>query len=171
MNIARVHAIAAGGVFGLLLIVNSFSSVLQVLRALAILVAKHLTYLFLVRRHRLLGPWSRADALLQVIYFTINMLCMIFRMASIKKAGARAETLAMINMAPLFFEFHLSILANIVGISFNNCRRIHRMIENTPYATSRDGNHVIGSGPDPLRYQPARHVAPGYVSGVAAEAS
>jgi len=88
-------------------------------------VAKHLTYPFIVRRHRLLGPWSRADVLLQLIYFTINMFCMTFRVTSVKEAGARAGT--MINMAPPFFGFHLSFLADILGISLSNYRRIHRM--------------------------------------------
>lgn len=64
MNVTQVYAIAAGGVFVLLLTVKSVSSVQRVLRALTILVAKHLAYPFLVRRHRFLGPWSRADVLL-----------------------------------------------------------------------------------------------------------
>lgn len=128
MNVPQVYAIAAGGVFALLLILKSVSSVHQVLRTLAILVAKHLTYPFIVRRHRLLGPWSRADVLLQLVYFTINIFSMTFRVASVKDAGARAGTLAMINMAPLFFGFHLSFLADILGISFSNYRRIHRMM-------------------------------------------
>ncbi len=127
MNVTQVYAIAAGGVFVLLLTVKSVSSVQRVLRALAILVAKHFTYPFLVRRHRFLGPWSRADVLLQLVYFTINIFCMTFRVTSVKEIGARAGTLAMINMAPPFFGFHLSFLADILGISLANYRRIHRM--------------------------------------------
>ncbi len=128
MNIPQVYAIAAGGVFVLLLIMKSLSSVQHLFHALAILVAKHLTYPFLIRRHRLLGPWSRADVLLQVTYFMINMLCLTFRVGSVKEAGVRAGTLAMINMAPLFFGFHLSFLADILGISLSDFRRIHRMM-------------------------------------------
>ena len=79
-------------------------------------MAKHLTYPFLVGRRRLLRPWSRADVLLQVIYLTINILCLTFRVSSVKEAGARARTIAMINMTPLFFGFHLSFLANILEI-------------------------------------------------------
>ena len=120
MNVPQVYAIAAGGVFVSLLIMKSVSSIHHIFHALSILVAKHLTYPFLVRRHRLLGPWSRADVLLQVTYFTINMLCMTFRVVSVKDAGARAGTLAMINLTPLFFGFHLSFLADILGISLTN---------------------------------------------------
>ena len=128
MNIPQVYAIAAGGVFILLLIFKSVSSVHQVLCALAILVAKHLTYPFIVRRHRLLGPWNRADVLLQLVYFTINIFSMIFRITSIKDAKARAGTLTIINMAPLFFGFHLSFLADLLGISLSDYRRIYRMM-------------------------------------------
>ncbi len=128
MNVPQVYAIAAGGVFVLLLIIKSVSAVQQFLRALAILVAKHLTYPFLVRRRRLLGPWSRADVLLQVMYLTINIFCLTFRVSSVKEVGARAGILVMINMAPLFFGFHLSFLADILGISLSNFRRIHRMM-------------------------------------------
>lgn len=128
MNVPQVYAIAAGGVFVLLLIINSISAVQQILHAFAIVVAKHLTYPFLVRRRRLLGPWSRADVLLQVIYLTINIFCLTFRVSSAKEVGARAGTLAIINMAPLFFGFHLSFLADILGISLSDFRRIHRMM-------------------------------------------
>ena len=127
MNITQAYAIAAGGVFVLLLTVKSLTSFRPVLRALAILMAKHLTYPFIVRRHRRLGPWSRADVLLQLIYFTINLFCMSFRVSSVKEAGARAGTLAMINLAPPFFGLHLSFLADLLGISLSNFRRIHRM--------------------------------------------
>ena len=128
MNIPQIYAIAAGGVFVLLLIMKSGSSIRHVFHALAILVAKHLTYAVLVRRHRLLGPWSRGDVLLQVTYLTINIFCMTFRVVSVKDAGARAGTLAMINLTPLFFGLNLSFLADILGISLTNFRRIHRMM-------------------------------------------
>ena len=108
MNIPQVYAIAVGGVFVSLLIMKSVSSVHHVFHALCILVVKHLTYPFLVPRHHLLGPWIHADVLLQVTHFTINMLCMTFRVVSIKDAGALAGTLAMINLTPLFFGFHLN---------------------------------------------------------------
>ena len=128
MNVPHFYAIAAGGVFVLLLIMKSFSTMQQFLYALTILVAKHLTYPLLIRRRRLLGPWSGADVLLQVIYLTINILCLTFRVSSVKEVGTRAGTLALINIAPLFFGFHLSFLADILGISLSNFRRIHRMM-------------------------------------------
>ena len=127
MNPTSIYAIAAGGVVVVLIIIKSLVSVEQVLCALALLVAKHFTYPYFVRRHHLLGPWSRADVFLQMIYFTINMFCMTFGVTSVKEAGARAGTLAMVNMSPSFFGFHLSFLADLLGIPLSNYRRIHRM--------------------------------------------
>ena len=64
MNPTLIYAIAAGGVVVMLIIIKSLVSVEQVLRTLALLTAKYFTYLYLVRRYRLLGPWSRADVFL-----------------------------------------------------------------------------------------------------------
>ena len=129
MNIPQVYAIAAGGVFVLLLIMKSGSSIHHVFHALTILVAKHLTYPFLVRHHRLLRPWSRADVLLQVTYFTINIFCMTFRVVSVKDAETRAGTLAMINLTPLFSGFHLSFSGDNLRIFLTDFRRIHRIMK------------------------------------------
>ena len=127
MNPTLVYAIAAGGVVVVLIIIKSLVSMEQVLRALALLMAKYFTYPYFVRRHHLLGPRSRADVFLQMIYFTINIFCMTFSVTSVKEAGVRVETLAIINMSPSFFGFHLSFLTNLSGISLSNYRRIHRI--------------------------------------------
>lgn len=57
----------------------------------------------------------------------MNMLCMTFRVSSVKEALGRAGTLAMINLTPSFFAFHLSFLADLLGVSLSDYRRIHRM--------------------------------------------
>ena len=56
MNPISIYAIAADGVVVVLIIIKSFVFVKQVLRALALLAAKHFTYSYFVRRHRLLRP-------------------------------------------------------------------------------------------------------------------
>ena len=127
MNVTQGYAIAAGGIFVLLFLVKSLPLFQRILGALAILTAKHLTYLLIIRRHRLVGPESRADVLLQLIYFAMNILCMIFRVSSVKKAPGRAGTLAIINLTPSFFAFHLNFLADLLGILLSNFRRIHRI--------------------------------------------
>ena len=50
MNPTLIYAIAAGGIVVVLIIIKSFVSVEQVLRALALLAAKHFTYSTPVKR-------------------------------------------------------------------------------------------------------------------------
>lgn len=126
MEITQIYAVAAGGVFLILMIIKGFPFIQHVLRSLAITISKYLTYPFVVRRHRLLGPWSPADVLLQLLYIALNILCVTFRVTSFNEAGDRAGTLSIVNMAPLFFGLHLSFLADLLGLSSSNYRRIHR---------------------------------------------
>ena len=127
INVTEDYTIAAGGILVLLFIVKYIPFFQYILGALAILTAKYLVYLLLVRRYRLLGPWNRADVLLQLLYFAMNILYITFRVSAIKEAGARAGTLAIINLAPSFFGLYLSSLADLLGISLSNYRQIHRM--------------------------------------------
>lgn len=60
------------------------------------------------------------------LYISLNVFCVTFRVTSFDEAGERAGTLSIINMAPLFFGLHLSFLADLLGLSLSNYRRIHR---------------------------------------------
>jgi len=128
MEITQIYAIVAGGVFLLLMFMKGFPFIQQVLQSLNITISRHLTYPLIVRRHRLLGPWSPADVLLQLLYISLNVFCVTFRVTSFDEAGDRAGTLSIINMAPLFFGLHLSFLADLLGLSLSNYRRIHRSV-------------------------------------------
>ena len=55
------------------------------------------------------------------------MFYITFGVTSVKEAGARAGTLAIVNLSPSFFSFYLSFLTNLLGISLSNYRRIHRI--------------------------------------------
>ncbi len=125
MEIAQIYAIVVGGVFLTLMILKGFPFIQRILQSVAIIISKYLTYPFIVRRHRLLGSWSPADVFLQLLYISLNVFCVTFRVASFNEAGDRAGTLSIINMAPLFFGLHLSFLANLLGLSLSSYRRIH----------------------------------------------
>ena len=86
---------------------------------------RYLTYPYLVRRHRFLGPWTRADVIIQLAYITSNSFCLGFR-SSIAKAGLRAGSLSLINLIPLFLGPHLGFLADILGVSLSTFRHLHR---------------------------------------------
>lgn len=89
---------------------------------------KYLTYPYLLRRHHLLGPWTVADVLLQLVFIACNCFCLGFRIpfSNILQAGIRAGSLSLINLIPLFLGPHISFLADIFGISLNNFRKMHR---------------------------------------------
>lgn len=101
MEITQIYAIVAGGVFLLLIFMKGFRFIQQNLQSLSITISRYLTYPLVVRRHRLLGPWSPADVLLQLLYISLNFFCATFRVTSFDEVEDRAGTLSIINMAPL----------------------------------------------------------------------
>ena len=129
MEITLGYAIALGGVLLIPLIINLLPC-LPYLRPFTPTflqqVFKYLTYPYLVRRHRYLGPWTRADIIIQLVYIAGNSFCLGFRVSDIAKAGVRAGNLSLINMIPLFLGPHLGFLADILGVSLSAFRLMHR---------------------------------------------
>lgn len=129
MEITLVYAIALGGVLLTLLLINlipwfpylTLSTPTFLQQAL-----RYLTYPYLVRRHRFLGPWTCADIMIQLAYIASNSFCIGFRVSDVAKASVRAGSLSLINMIPLFLGPHLGFLADILGISLSTFRLLHR---------------------------------------------
>lgn len=126
MESSQIYSLVLGGSFALLLLVNSLPLIARLARYLSPLISKHLTYSYVLHRHRFLGPWSRAGVLVQLIYFTGNICCLKFWGTTVSQAGLRAGTLATINLIPLFAVPHLGTLADLLGVSLNTFRQIHR---------------------------------------------
>lgn len=61
-------------------------------------------------------------------YVTVNIFLMFFKSLALKAAGNRAGTLSLINIVFLVASFYLSNIADLLGVSLRNCRRIHRAI-------------------------------------------
>jgi hypothetical protein len=78
MDTSLVYAIVIGGSFLFLLLINGLPLITRLVRYLSPLVSKHLIYRYILHRHRLLGPWSRADVLVQIIYIAGNIYCFEF---------------------------------------------------------------------------------------------
>jgi hypothetical protein len=92
----------------------------------AIFFCQHLTYPYLLDRHRLLGPWTRASVVLHFSYVAVNVFLISFRSTSVDDAGRRAGTLSLINLTFLLSALHLSYLADLLGVPLRICRQIHR---------------------------------------------
>ncbi|KAB8069058.1 hypothetical protein BDV29DRAFT_198977 [Aspergillus leporis] len=125
MEFITWYAIAAGSMIVFLILMRVASSVKPLAETVSRAISKHLLYPHLLGRHRLLGPWTRVVLLLYLVYGAINVFFLTFRTSSNSERGRRAGSLALINMGFLFLTMQLSLLANLLGISFHACRRIH----------------------------------------------
>jgi hypothetical protein len=127
MEITLGYAIALGGILLIPVLLPCFWYCTLFTPSFLRYALNFLTYPYLIRRHRFLGPWTYADIIIQLFYIAINAFCLSFRVTSdIAKAGMRAGNLSLINMIPLFLGPHLSFLADILGISLSTFRLIHR---------------------------------------------
>lgn len=126
MNLSAVYAIAAGGVFAGFFLTRTLSILINWTNLFSILVSRHLTLPFIIHRHRLWGPWSRASVLLHTLYVAVNVFLVLFGMDSFTGTGRRAGELALVNLIFPLSTTHLSYLADILGITRHTCLRIHR---------------------------------------------
>lgn len=126
MEILTFYAIAVGSLLAILFLIRISSAVLRLTSALSSIVSKHLTYPNLLDRHRLVGPWTRANAFVYVGYVVTNVFLVSFRASSATVAGHRAGTLSLINLSFLILTTNLSFLANALGLSMAAYQRMHR---------------------------------------------
>ena len=141
MDLITVYAIVAGGIFATLFLMRVASSLISLTSIIYVTASKHLTYPYLLNRHRILGPWTRANFLLYLVYGAVNVFCIAFRATSATGVGRRAGTLSLINVAFLFPTLHLGLLADILRISLSACRHIHRAVGWT--ATALLSLHIV----------------------------
>lgn len=128
MDVTAKYALAAGGIFSLLLLMQLIPRLPKLFKGVSTWVLKHLVFPYVLDRHRTVGPWTRAAVLVHLAYIAANVCCLGFRASSVSEAGLRAETLSLINMVPLFAGAHMSFLADTFGLSLNSVRRIHRSV-------------------------------------------
>lgn len=128
MDFIAIYAIAAGSILGTLFIVRAVSSLRNRTDIISVMVSKHLTYPYILDRHQLFGPWTRANVLLYLIYVVTNGFFVSYQARSAVGVSRRAGTLSVVNIAFLILATHLDFLADLLGISLQICRRIHRAI-------------------------------------------
>ena len=93
-----------------------------------------MSYRYILHRHRLVGLWSRASVLLQLIYIAGNITCISLgvshsrlQISTLSQAGLRAGTLSTINLIPLFVGPHLGSLVDLLGVNPSAIQQIHRL--------------------------------------------
>ena len=124
----QLYAIVTGGCIALLFLVRTLIRLCWLFKPSNILLRKHILYPFLLRRHRLLGPWTRAQVAYQVIYLAANIFCTCFKVSTASDAATRAGFLSLINMVPAYFGLHLSFICTLLGVSLPSYQVFHRSI-------------------------------------------
>jgi hypothetical protein len=122
----HAYAIATAGFFIALLLLRVRSHFKAWIGFAHRMTLQHLVYPRLIRRHRFLGPWSRADVLAWMLFVAANTFCLAFGASSLGDAGRRAARLSLVNLIPAYGGPHLSFLADFFGVSLRIFRLIHR---------------------------------------------
>ncbi len=129
MNVTQIYATVANNFFFVFIIVNLLSCTMQFWKKIFLLTFKHLTYLYFLNCHWLLSSWSWINILIQLIYITINVFCLSFRVFTIFKADLQVENLSLVNMILLFADAHLSFLTDLLDFSLNSYWHVHRSMK------------------------------------------
>lgn len=142
MNALTIYGIVAGGTFAVFCTVKVATSFITWVKLLDVLIDRHLSLPFLLRRHRQFGPWSRGNVLLCLSYIAVNIFLVVFGDTSSTNTFRRAGTLSMINSAFLLSSTSLSYLSDVLGVTLRNCQRVHRAVGWT--SVSLQAFHIIG---------------------------
>ena len=124
MESTRAYAVAIGGVFLFLLLLNS-----RRLARLAIrFVRPFLSHLSFVR----VGPWRLSTILLASLFLAVNIYAAFFDGAfaavPAREVRARSAKLAMINLVPAAAGPSHSFVASALGIRLETFRKVHRTL-------------------------------------------
>lgn len=114
MEITQIYAIVAGGVFLLLMFMKGFPFIQQVLQSLNTTISRYLTYPLIVRRHRLLGPWSPARSASTFVYFTQRLLRHLSR-DFLRRSGRQGRNSFDNQHGTAFLWSSLELLSRFVG--------------------------------------------------------
>lgn len=125
MEPARIYTILMGGVFVILTVINSILRLSQFISNYRLLVLGYLVYSIFLRRHYVLGPWSRFGLLIRLSYLAVNVFFGLFKVTTISDAQLRTGTLSLINLLPLYLGTHFGFIADLVGVSIGSFRAIH----------------------------------------------
>lgn len=126
MDAINIFGVTVGGILLLLFVLRARPSFTYLADPISVWVSKHLLYPYFLNRHRWVGPWTRAGAIICLIYGGLNIFLLLFQVKSEGDTNLKSGRLALLNMIPLFMTVHQSLLADILGISLQTCQWIHR---------------------------------------------
>lgn len=125
MENTQAYTISIGGFVLMALLIHLLLRSADVMNRMWLFLVKWLFYSNLIDRHKFLGPWPIGTVLAQVVYITVNIFCMVFRVSSISEAGLRAGRFTLINMIMLFVPY-FSFATDLFGTSLHAYKCVHR---------------------------------------------
>ena len=82
MELSIVYALVAGGFFGILSLVQIVQKLFDLLNTPLQVLKRYIIYPYLIRRHHVVGPLTRARCCLIVIFFVVNVFCCALKASS-----------------------------------------------------------------------------------------
>ncbi|KAF3481558.1 uncharacterized protein GIQ15_04317 [Arthroderma uncinatum] len=125
MDHTLIFAIAASGIFLLFALVK-IASCLARRETVSVKFAKCLTYPYFLGRHHAIGPWTRCEFLLHLLYVAANAVLLGVPSPSAPSVSQRAGTLSVVNMVFLFTGMHPAFYPDLLGITLRTRRGFHR---------------------------------------------
>lgn len=92
----------------------------------SLFLAKHLTYVVLLPRHRLLGLWTRSVAIMHLTYAGVNFACVFLPAGSLLEIAQRAGNLSLINLIVATGSGCCDLFADVFGVPRHVCQQVHR---------------------------------------------
>lgn len=126
MHPVQIYSFVLGGMLALLLFYQVSSSVLSwAQRRTIFYVFKHLVYPLFLKRHLLLGPTTRWETMLILLYWTGTAICNVIGVKSLPEAGLRAGSISVFHLIPLLLSDRLCFAADLFGLSPQLFRKCH----------------------------------------------
>lgn len=126
MDTILIYAIIAGSLMLTLALIRLLKSLSQWRSPVQVFIVRHFIYPYVISRHTLVGPWSRAEIFTNLGYVTANLVLAFYKNSSFEEIGRRAGSLSLVNMIFPLAAGHLSYAADLLGISLPSYRKVHR---------------------------------------------
>ncbi|OJD20605.1 hypothetical protein ACJ73_08062 [Blastomyces percursus] len=81
---------------------------------------------YLFRRRWFCGPITRSRAVLHALHLTSTFACNVVGVNTLREAGSRARSLALLHVTPLFFGQQFSLAADLLGVSLKAYGLLHK---------------------------------------------
>lgn len=129
MDLTQIYSLVIGEVFFVLVLYHTIVIMLHSVQHYTVPFAlRHLVYPFILHRYHFVGPWTRCYLVLQLLYWGCTLSCTGVGVKTLTQASARAGSLAVINLVPLFFGGHLGFAADLIGMPLLAYRQVHSSI-------------------------------------------